>query len=63
MAVIITHTSPDWDAICAVWLLQRYGSLAGAQVARGWAKQGEQFGRASAFVLMWLQGRMAFWLP
>src|SRR5258708_24152707 len=35
----------------------------GAQVARGWAKQGEQFGRACAFVLMWLQGRMTFRLP
>lgn len=25
---IVTHTSPDWDAIGAVWLLKRYGGLA-----------------------------------
>ena len=43
--------------------VRRRDDAFGAQVARGWAKQGEQFGRASAFVLMWLQGRMAFWLP
>lgn len=24
---IVTHTSPDWDAITAVWLLRRYGGL------------------------------------
>lgn len=26
--MIVTHTSPDWDAIGAVWLLKRYGGLA-----------------------------------
>lgn len=25
--MIVTHTSPDWDAITSVWLLQRYGGL------------------------------------
>lgn len=24
---IVTHTSPDWDAIGAVWLLKRYGGM------------------------------------
>lgn len=24
---IVTHTSPDWDAITAVWLLKRYGGM------------------------------------
>lgn len=31
--MIITHTSPDWDAIGAVWLLKRYGGIADAPVA------------------------------
>lgn len=30
--VIATHTSPDWDAIGAVWLLKRYGGMDGADV-------------------------------
>ena len=30
--MIITHTSPDWDAIASVWLLQRYGGLGGHEV-------------------------------
>lgn len=25
--MIVTHTSPDWDAIGAVWLLKRYGGM------------------------------------
>lgn len=29
---IITHVSPDWDAIGSVWLLKRYGGLADADV-------------------------------
>lgn len=29
---IVTHVSPDWDAITAVWLLQRYGGLGDADV-------------------------------
>lgn len=29
---IITHVSPDWDAIGAVWLLQRFGGLESADV-------------------------------
>lgn len=29
---IVTHTSPDWDAITSCWLLQRYGGLANAEV-------------------------------
>ena len=35
----------------------------GTQVARGRAKQGQQFGRASTFVLMRLHGGMALRLP
>lgn len=31
--MIVTHTSPDWDAIAAVWLLKRFGGLADAPVA------------------------------
>lgn len=31
--MIVTHTSPDWDAIGAVWLLKRYGGLADEPVA------------------------------
>lgn len=31
--MIITHTSPDFDAIGAVWLLKRYGGMADAPVA------------------------------
>lgn len=31
--MIVTHTSPDWDAIGAVWLLKRFGGLADAPVA------------------------------
>jgi hypothetical protein len=31
--MIVTHTSPDWDAIGAVWLLKRYGGLADHDVA------------------------------
>jgi hypothetical protein len=31
MKIIVTHTSPDWDAITSVWLLQKY--LAGWQDA------------------------------
>lgn len=30
--MIVTHTSPDWDAIASCWLLQRYGGLADAGV-------------------------------
>ena len=33
MATIVTHTSPDFDAIGACWLLQRYGRMADAVVA------------------------------
>lgn len=33
MGTIVTHTSPDWDAIGAVWLLKRYGGMADADVA------------------------------
>lgn len=29
---IITHVSPDWDAIASVWLLKRYGGLENADV-------------------------------
>lgn len=29
---IVTHVSPDWDAIGAVWLLQRFGGLEDAEV-------------------------------
>jgi hypothetical protein len=29
---IVTHTSPDWDAITSCWLLQRVGGFAGAEV-------------------------------
>lgn len=32
MATIVSHVSPDWDAICALWLLQRYGGLADADI-------------------------------
>lgn len=32
MTTIVTHVSPDWDAIGAVWLLQRYGGLHDADV-------------------------------
>lgn len=32
MATIVTHTSPDLDAIGACWLLQRYGGLTNAAV-------------------------------
>lgn len=31
--MIVTHTSPDWDAIGSVWLLQRYGGLGAQPVA------------------------------
>lgn len=30
--IIVTHTSPDWDAIGAVWLLMRFGGMEGAEV-------------------------------
>lgn len=30
--MIVTHTSPDWDALGAVWLLLRYGGMAGHEV-------------------------------
>lgn len=30
--MIITHTSPDWDAITSCWLLQRYGGFSDAPV-------------------------------
>lgn len=30
--IIVTHTSPDWDAIGAVWLLMRFGGMDGADV-------------------------------
>lgn len=33
MTTIVTHTSPDLDAITGVWLLQRYGGLGDAAVA------------------------------
>lgn len=32
MTTIVTHTSPDWDAIGAVWLLLRYGGMGDAEV-------------------------------
>lgn len=32
MNTIVTHTSPDWDAITACWLLQRFGGMAEATV-------------------------------
>lgn len=32
MATIVTHTAPDFDAIGACWLLQRYGGMADAAV-------------------------------
>lgn len=31
-AYLVTHTSPDFDAIGSAWLLQRYGGLAHAEV-------------------------------
>jgi len=31
MKIIVTHISPDWDAISSVWLLKKY--LAGWQEA------------------------------
>lgn len=31
--MIVTHTSPDWDAIGAVWLLKRFTDLADATIA------------------------------
>ena len=30
--IVITHVSPDWDAIGAVWLLKRYSGMADAEV-------------------------------
>jgi hypothetical protein len=30
--MIVTHTSPDWDAIAAVWLLKRHGGMSDAPV-------------------------------
>ena len=42
---------------------QRDVDAFGAQVAGGRTEQGEEFGRASAFVLMRLQTWMAFGLP
>lgn len=32
MSTIVTHTSPDWDALGAVWLLKRFGALDSAYV-------------------------------
>lgn len=32
MTTIVTHTSPDWDAIGAVWLLKRFTDLHDAQI-------------------------------
>lgn len=32
MTYIVTHTSPDWDAIMSCWLLQRFGPAAEAAV-------------------------------
>lgn len=32
MSYIVTHTSPDWDAIGYVWLMQRYGGAKGMPV-------------------------------
>lgn len=32
MTTIVTHTSPDWDAIGAVWLLMRFGGMESAEV-------------------------------
>lgn len=29
---LVTHTSPDWDAITSCWLLQRYGGMADAEI-------------------------------
>ena len=43
--------------------VDRRDNAFGAKVACGWAKQGEQFGSASAFVLMWVPGGMTFRLP
>ncbi|MFZ1411691.1 MAG: MYG1 family protein [Micropruina sp.] len=32
MSYIVTHTSPDWDAIMSCWLLQRHGGFESARV-------------------------------
>ena len=32
IGTIVTHVSPDWDAITSVWLLQRYGGFESAGV-------------------------------
>jgi uncharacterized protein UPF0160 len=31
--IIVSHVSPDWDAICSLWLLQRFGGFADAEIA------------------------------
>lgn len=31
--IIVSHVSPDWDAICALWLLQRFGGFEDATIA------------------------------
>lgn len=30
--IIVSHVSPDWDAICSLWLLQRFGPFADAEI-------------------------------
>lgn len=32
MRYIVGHVSPDWDAICSLWLLQRFGGFASADI-------------------------------
>lgn len=31
--IIVSHVSPDWDAICSLWLLQRFGGFEDATIA------------------------------
>lgn len=50
MATIVTHTSPDWDAIGAVWLLLRFGGLADADVVFVNTGQPGDIGSATAVV-------------
>src|SRR5690242_14570239 len=46
---------------CSTALVTETASL--AHLAGGWAKEGEQFGRTPAFVLVGRQSRVAFGLP
>src|SRR5271155_2135332 len=46
MKIIVTHMSPDWDAITSVWLLKKY--LAGWQEAEvKFVPAGQRLGRHS----------------